>query len=136
MVNTAIQVWAKRRFKTPLKYLRAKYKREFELNEKIISNTLWARLEPNGRLVVGAVAKKQPAQATTTSTGTEAVASTAAGGNEVNNRDDSVASAAGAAVIHDVTTTSLSPETSPPQYPDILSTCPDAVDNGCHASAD
>jgi len=63
------------------------------------------------------------------------VPSTAAGNSEVNNRDRDDAAAAPA--IDDVKTTSLPPEAAaPPQYPDILVTCPDAVDNGCRASAD
>jgi len=118
------QVWAKRRFKTPQKYLRAKYRREFELNEKIVSNTLWARLEPNGRLVVGAVTKKQPAkrpQSAASPSETEAAPLTAAG-NEGNDRNHD----------HEAETmTSLPPEVGAMQFPDILVTCtPGAVDNG------
>jgi len=120
-------VWAKRRFKTPVKCLRAKYRREFELNEKIISNTLWARLEPNGRLVVGAVAKRQPPQPTPQSaastTGTETTPSIAAG-SETNDRNDDEGAAAD--------TTSLpEPEVvAAADCPDILITCPD---NGCRS---
>jgi len=118
-----IQVWAKRRFKTPQKQLRAKYKREFELNEKIVSNTLWARLEPNGRLVVGAVAKKQPPQPPQSAASTTA---TDAAGSEVADQNDTDAE----------TTTSFPPEAAAPQCPDILITCPGAVDNGCCSPPD
>jgi len=130
------KVWAKRRFKTPEKYLRAKYKREFELNEKIVSNTLWARLESKGRLVVGAVAKRQPpqphhpAQSTTSTTGTDGAPSTAAG-SERNDRSD--------AASVDAETTSFPPEAAAAECPDILVTCPDTiriVDNGYRSSAD
>jgi len=120
-----VKVWAKRRFKTPEKYLRAKYRREFELNEKIVSNTLWARLEPNGRLVVGAVAKRQPPQPAQPSTSTTGTAPSTTAGSD---RNDS---------------TSLPPPPPPPapaQCPDILVTCPDtittAADNGYRSSAD
>jgi len=132
-MNVVVKVWAKRRFKTPLKYLRAKYKREFELNEKILSHTLWARLEPNGRLVVGAVAKKQPPhpQATTSTTDTEAATWTAAD-SEVIGRDY-------AALLDNPQTTSFPPEAAAPQHPDIRITCPGdvpAVDGGCRSSSD
>ena len=120
---SACKVWAKRRFKTPERYLRAKYKREFELNEKIVSNTLWAQLQPNGRLVVGAVVKHQPphphhpAQSTTSTSGggTDAPASTTAG-SDANDRDD--------AASDNAETTSFPPEAAAAQCPDILITCP------------
>ena len=113
------KVWAKRRFKTPEKKLRAKYRREFELNEKIVSNTLWARLEPNGRLVVGAVAKRQPPPAhppAQSTSSTDAAASTAAG-SDANDRNEDAASAGNADA------TSLPPEAAAAQCPDILITC-------------
>jgi len=126
-----VEIWAKRRFKTPEKYLRAKYKREFELNEKILSTTLWARLEPNGRLVVGAIAKRQPpqphqpVQSTTSTTGTEAAASTAAGSEAIDRND--------------AETMSYPPETAAAQCPDVVITCPGAIahdDKGCQSSSD
>jgi len=94
-----------------------------------VSNTLWARLEPNGRLVVGAVAKKQPPrpQSTVSTTGTEAAPSTAAG-SEVNDRNDDA--------LIDAETTSLPQEAGASQYPDILITCPGAVGNSCCSSPD
>jgi len=111
-----VKVWAKRRFKTPEKYLRAKYKREFELNEKIVSNTLWARLEPNGRLVVGAVTKRQPPQPTQSSTSTTGTAPSTAAGSDRN-------------VDTAAEITSFPPEAADAaQCPDILVTCPDRRD--------
>jgi len=121
-------VWAKRRFKTPEKYLRAKYKREFELNEKIVSNTLWARLEANGRLVVGAVAKRQPPPATQPPQplpatqpppAAQSSASTSTAG--VSDRNDTAAAAAPAAVAFPP------PLHAAAECPDILVTCPDTV---------
>jgi len=140
-------VWAKRRFKTPEKYLRAKYKREFELNEKIVSNTLWARLEANGRLVVGAVAKRQPPPATQPPQplpetqpprrppatqpppATQSSASTSTAG--VSDRNDTAAAPAAVAFPP--------PLHAAAECPDILVTCPDTVrtvDNGRRTSAD
>jgi len=100
-----------------------------------MSNTLWARLETNGRLVVGAVAKHQPphphpaAQSSLSTAGTEAPASTAAGGegnDRERDRDD-------AASVNNAVATSFPPEAAAAQCPDILITCPGAVptdDNG------
>jgi len=124
--TNCVQIWAKRRFKTPERCLRAKYRREFELNEKILSNTLWARLEPNGRLVVGAVAKHQPppphhkAQSTISTTGTEAAASTAASSD----RNDAASVDAGNLFQ------------AAAECPDILVTCADSIDNGYRSSPD
>jgi len=113
-----LQVWAKRRFKTPLKYLRAKYKREFELNEKIVSSTLWARLEPNGRLVVGAVAKRQAPQPQTQTSDQPETAEPVATGSEPTNDPSTSAE----------NVTSHPPETAAAECPDILVTCHIAAD--------
>ena len=126
-----VQVWAKRQFKTPERSLRAKYKHEFELNEKIVSNTLWARLEPNGRLVVGAVAKHQPPNPNQASQSSEAVESAAAAGSDGNDRNDA------ASVSIDAETKSVPPEVAAAECPDVPVTCPDAIpttENGCRPS--
>ena len=109
--------------------MRAKYKREFELNEKILSSTLWARLEPNGRLVVGAVAKRQPPVANqpvqSTTSSTEADGSTALGSGATDRND---------ATFVNADITSLPPELAAARCPNIMITCQGAVstnDDGC-----